>query len=166
MAATYAAGPPVTAAFIKAIIMQESSCNQMMGFDGKSAGPIHLTPATANVFKSGCGVTTNITLGWLAAEANWDKDVCIASKYLQSLTTPCGSSVRNVAAGYNGGSGVCTTNSVSCGGDTSCAGGRVKIWECLWDDTAHQRCNAGLTSYETTRRYATQVMYCTANPAY
>ncbi len=167
-ATTYAGGV-ATANLLKALIVQESSCiarpSDAVGFDGKSAGPIHLTPATANTFKGGpCGVTENITLGWLENEANWEKSICIASRYVQSLTAACGNSVRNIAAGYNAGPGRCN-NSPSCAADTSCDAGypSVRQWECLYDDAAHQVCNGGLIS---TRKYATNILYCTNNPGY
>ena len=164
-AATYAGGV-ATANLLKALIVQESSCvanaNQVVGYDGISAGPIHLTAATANIYKGPCGVTQTISVDWLANEANWEKSICIASKYIQSLTGPCGSDVRNIAAGYNGGPGACSP-SVSCAGDTNCAGVSVQKWECLYDDTAHKQCNGG---YVNTRKYAGNVLYCTNNPGY
>ena len=107
-------------------------------------------------------MTDVISVAWLANEANWEKSICIASKYVQSLATPCGTSIRNIAAGYNGGSGVCSA-SVSCSGDTNCAGVSVQKWECLYDDSAHKQCNSG---YANTRKYAGNVLYCTNNPGY
>ena len=166
-ATTYAGGV-ATANFLKALIVQESSCvaraSDAVGGDGKSAGPIHLTAATANTFRSMCGVSETITLGWLVAEINWEKSICIASKYVQSLTGSCGSDIRNLAAGYNAGAGRCKP-SASCTADTSCDSGSptVRQWECLYDDSAHKVCNGGLVS---TRKYTTNVLYCTNNPGY
>jgi type IV secretory pathway VirB2 component (pilin) len=157
-----------TANLLKALIVQESSCiarpTDAIGFDGKSAGPIHLTPATANNFKGPCGVTENISLGWLAEKANWNKSICIAAQYINSMVGACGTNVRNLAAGYNAGPGRCA-DSASCSGDTSCDAGhpRVRQWECLYDDSAHKVCNGGLIS---TRKYADNVLYCTNNPGY
>ncbi len=169
MVATYASGV-ATANFLKALIVQESSCvarpTDIVGFDGKSAGPIHLTPATANIFKNqgSCGVTENITLGWLSDEKNWPKSICIAAEYVKSLTGSCGNNVRNLAAGYNSGAGRCN-DSASCSGDTSCDAGHTQVrqWECLYDDSAHKVCNGGLIS---TRKYAGNVLYCTNHPGY
>lgn len=167
MAAANATGN-ASANLLKALIVQESSCaarpTDLVGFDGKSAGPIHLTPATANNFKGPCSVSENITLGWLADKANWNKSICIAAQYINSLTSKCGTNVRNLAAGYNAGPGRCD-NSASCGSDTSCDASYTKVrqWECLYDDSAHQVCNGGLIS---TRKYADNVLYCTNNPGY
>ncbi len=169
MVNTYASGV-ATANFLKALILQESSCvarpSDVVGFDGLSAGPIHLTPATANKFKNSgsCGVTDTITLGWLAEEKNWPKSICIAAEYVKSLTGSCGNDVRNLAAGYNAGAGRCQ-DSASCGSDTSCDAGHTQVrqWECLYDDNAHKVCNSGLIG---TRKYATNVLYCTNHPGY
>ncbi len=156
--------------FMKALIVQESSCvariTDAVGFDGLSGGPTHLIPSTASKFKSQCSVpdNTTITVGWLADKANWEKDVCLSAEYIKTLTSSaCGSDIRNVAAGYNGGSGACAPSG-SCSGDTNCAGNKPPMkWECVYDDNAHQQCNAG---YNTTRNYATKVLYCTKNPGY
>jgi hypothetical protein len=172
MAQSYAGGA-ASEAMLMAMIVQESSCiaraSDAVGYDGKSGGPTHLTPATANKYKSACGLPDdlNITIGWLADKANWDKDVCLSAEYFRALAQPsaCGAEIRNIAAGYNGGQGVCQ-NSSACSGETNCAGRPVQKWECLYDDSAHQSCNGGndlLAGYNNARNYAMQVSYCTAN---
>jgi soluble lytic murein transglycosylase-like protein len=158
----------VSANLIKAIIVQESSCgNQVVGpmtKNGQACGPIQILPSTANNFKGPCGITENVTCGWLSNKQNWDQAVCLGAQYLKSLAGPCGNDVRNIAAGYNAGPGRCAA-AANCGSDTSCdpTHTQVRQWECLYDDNAHTTCNAGLNE---TRNYATRVLYCTNNPGY
>lgn len=157
------AGGVATANLLKAIIMEESSCGiNLVGDGGKSCGPIQIQPATANKFLAACGLSAPVTCGWLTRAENFNGAICLASQYIQSLAAPCGSQIQNIAAGYNGGPGACSA-SVSCGGETSCSGGGVKKWECLYDDAAHQQCNAG---YNSAKNYATEVNYCTTHPGY
>jgi len=165
MASTHAGGA-ASPELIKAVILQESSCGiYLTGDGGASGGPMHMKPSTANVYRSACGIPTTqvITVGWLSQSANFDKAVCLGAEYLRAVSmTSCGTNVQDVAAGYNGGPGACAA-SVSCSSDTSCSGAAVKKWECLYDDSAHTQCNAG---YNTTRNYATRVLYCKNNPGY
>jgi hypothetical protein len=169
------AGGIASAALIKAIILQESSCGQKLFGPttkyGQACGPTQFLTATANKYSARCGGPATVTCGWLADKANWDKAVCMTANYLRDLAgTQCGSDVRNLAAGYNGGpgqsssppSGACP-NSASCSGSTSCSGGAIKRWECLYNDAAHTECNTG---YVETRNYATRVLYCTQNPGF
>ena len=157
------AGGSVSAELIKAIILQESSCGvQLVGDGGNSCGPMHIQPATANKFLALCNVPAPVTCGWLVEKKNWDKAICLSTEYLRSLSSKCGSNIQDIAAGYNGGPSACSV-STDCGGDISCSGNPVKRWECLYDDIAHQQCNAG---YNSTRNYAMQVNYCTTHPAY
>ena len=160
------AGGVVSAELIKAIILQESSCvateSQLVGDGGSSCGPMHIQPATANKFLALCNVPAPVTCGWLVEKKNWDKAICLSAEYLRSLSSKCGSNIQDISAGYNGGPGVCSA-STDCAGDLSCSGNPVKRWECLYDDIAHQQCNAG---YNSTRNYAMSVNYCTTHPAY
>ena len=163
MAANHAGGA-VSANLLKALVIQESSCGlHVNGDGGKSCGPLQINPGTANHYLSACGLTQPVTCGWLSDQANWDKAICLSAEYLRAISmTSCGTDVRNIAAGYNGGTGVCSP-STSCGSDVSCDGTTVRKWECLYDDPAHTMCNQG---YNTTRNYATRVLYCTQNPGY
>lgn len=157
------AGGVATANLLKAIIMEESSCGvNLVGDGGASCGPIQIQPATANKFLAACGLSVPVTCGWLTRPENFNSAICLASQYIQSLAAPCGTQIQNIAAGYNGGPGACST-SVSCAGETSCSGGAVRKWECLYDDAAHQQCNAG---YNSAKNYATEVNYCTTHPGY
>jgi len=155
---------------LKSIMVKESSCNiSEVSFDGSSFGLMQFRPSTANIYKSRCGITANIDSAWLTNSANADASICLGAEYLNALSqTSCGSTVRGMAAGYNGGSGACS-NSISCAGETSCAGGPKKKWECLYDDLAHTVCNGGnnpLAGYNETRNYATKVLYCYNNPGF
>ncbi len=148
---------------LKAIILQESSCGlALVGDGGASCGPTHIQPATANKFLAECGLKSAVSCGWLTQKENWDKALCLSAHYINSLASACGSNIQDLAAGYNGGAGACS-NSANCGSDSSCSGGSVKKWECLYDNNAHTECNAG---YNSTRNYAMQVNYCTTNPGY
>ena len=119
---------------------------------------MQLQPSTANIFKTQCGISASITCGWLTDSANAEASICIAAKYIKSLVGgTCGSDIRNIAAGYNGGVGACG-NSNDCKNDTSCDGGTVRRWECLFDSQPPPlRCNTG---YDETRAYAPKVLAC------
>jgi hypothetical protein len=160
----YAQQSGVPADLIKAIMFNESSCNYNPPSSGAGAfGLMQLKPETANQFKSRCGVSENITSGWLTSSRNSDAVICIGAEYLKSLSSgTCGSSPRNIAAGYNGGSVACQT-SVSCAGEVSCDNTPTRKWECLYDDTAKKIPNTG---YIETRNYAPKVAYCTTNPGF
>ncbi len=162
------AGKGAPANLIKAIMIKESTCN-ISADSGHAYGLMQLVPATANIYKSFCGVTENITSAWLKTPANASASICIASIYMTSLSEtdcggPNGDSIRGIAAGYNGGSGACNP-SVDCKNDKSCEGSSVSVkrWECLYDDTAHKTCNTG---YDETRDYAVKVLYCYNNPGF
>ena len=169
MAASAAAtiGGGASAALIKAIIMNESSCGiNVVGDGGASCGPMQVSVTNANKYRAKCGITTTMTCGWLAAEANWPKAICLGAAYLDAVSkSVCGTSVRNIAAGYNGGFGACAA-SADCASDTSCSGAAVQRWECLYEDSAHTVCNGGAKSYISTRNYATHALYCTNNPGF
>ena len=159
-----------SANLIKAVMIKESACN-ISADSGHAYGLMQLVPSTANIYKSFCGIKENITPTWLKTQANASASICIASIYLTSLSEskcggPNGDSIRNIAAGYNGGSGACV-NSVSCAGETSCDGSAVKKWECLYDNTAHTVCNdTRPNNYDETRDYATKVLFCYNNPGF
>ncbi len=159
------AGRGASANLLKAIMIKESSCN-INADSGHAYGLMQLIPSTANIYKSFCGITENITSVWLKTPANASASICIASIYLTSLSEsecggPNGGSIRGIAAGYNGGSGACN-QSADCTGN-SCDGSAVKRWECLYDDTQHNTCNTG---YDETRDYAAKVLYCYNNPGF
>ena len=158
------AGGVASAELIKAIILQESSCGiALVGDGGQSCGPMHIKPETANRFLSACNISQPVTCGWLTQPENFNGAICLGAEYLRSLSQNCGTDVRDLAAGYNGGSGACNS-SVNCNSDTNCAGNTPPSrWECLYDDNAHQQCNVG---YQSARNYATRVLYCTQNPGY
>lgn len=146
-------------ALIRAIMFNESSCRvgEVSSSNPPSCGLMQLQPATANTLKSRCGVTANITCDWLRQPANAEASICIGAYYLQAIAGgTCGSSVRNIAAGYNGGAGACGA-SADCASAKSCDNKTVQKWECLYDDTAHQVCNAG---FDETRNYAPKVLGC------
>ena len=157
-----------TVALIKAIISQESGGRtNVNASDGLSYGIMQLRPTTANQFKSGC-TSANITPTWLNDENNVQASVCIAINYLKSLVGSCGATVRNLAAGYNGGGaekGACDI-SQSCASCSACGTERTRRWECLWDgsDGEHRVCNVDRTgsSFNATRRYVPKVSGCYA----
>ncbi len=158
----YASGA-ASANLLKAIMVQESSCNPQAASAGGSYGLMQLQPGTANLFRSQCGVSVTIDSTWLTNPANAQASICIAARYLNSLASgQCGSSVRNIAAGYNGGAGACDA-SVDCANDRSCSSETVKKWECVFDDAQHSVCNTG---FNETRDYATKVLYCNNNPGF
>jgi len=151
--------------FLKAIMIKESACNVTAQSDSTppSCGLMQLKASTAAIYKDRCGVTADITCDWLKDSINATASICIAAEYMGALTqTSCGGTPRGVAAGYNGGSGACE-NSVDCAGETSCAGGPVQRWECLYDNPQQNICNTG---YAETRDYATKVLYCYNNPGF
>lgn len=146
-----------TKALVAAIMFNESSCNISSVSGSGACGLMQMLPSTANIFKNICGVTENITCQWLTDPANASASICIGAQYLQSIAQgTCGSEVRNIAAGYNGGEQACQS-SASCSGETGCDGSPVKKWECLYDDTQHTVCNTG---FEETRQYAPKVLAC------
>jgi len=155
-----------TVKLIKAIISQESGGKtNLTASDGLSYGVLQLRPETANQFKSGCS-RDNINAAWLKNEANIEASVCIAANYLKSLSSSCGCTIRNLAAGYNGGGaakGACDL-SQSCKSCSMCGNEPTRRWECLWDgpDGEHKVCNADRSgsSFNATRKYVPKVSYC------
>ena len=154
-----------TVALIKAIMSQESGGNASATSSAGACGLMQLLPATANNFKSGC-TSANITCGWLKDEANAQANICVAINYLKNLTGSCGASVRNLAAGYNGGGGnkgACDV-SQSCASCSMCGTEKTLRWECTWDgpDGEHKQCNVDRPggSFSETRKYAPKVDYC------
>ena len=155
-----------TVALIKAVMSQESGGRtNVNASDGLSYGIMQLRPTTADQFKSGC-TSANITPTWLNDQNNVQASVCIAISYLKSLVGSCGASVRNLAAGYNGGGaakGACDF-SQSCASCSICGNEKTRRWECLWDgpDGEHKVCNIdrGGSSFNATRKYVPKVSYC------
>ncbi|OGN16914.1 MAG: hypothetical protein A3C88_00510 [Candidatus Yanofskybacteria bacterium RIFCSPHIGHO2_02_FULL_50_12] len=149
---------------VKAIMMKESSCRAQAGnAGGNSWGLMALQPATANQYRQFCGVNQPVNSAWLTNPQNSDKVICIGTKYLSAIKGGvCGSEIRNIAAGYNGGPGACRA-SVSCSNETSCSSMATRKWECLYDNPQKTRCNTG---YDETRDYAPKVLYCYNNPGF
>lgn len=159
-----------SANLLKSIMVKESACN-IAASSGSSFGLMQIRPSTANIYKSRCGISSNVNIDqtWLANPANADSSICIAAEYIRALSqTSCGSTARGLAAGYNGGSGACL-NSSDCVGENSCASGPKKRWECLYDNPEHTVCNGGtnvLDGYNQTRDYVVKVLYCYNNPGF
>jgi len=155
------AGGAATASVLKAFMVIESDCNPTrVSYDGSSFGLMQFKPATANMFKSRCGITENITSSWLVNPANADKSICLAAAYINSIAAgACGSSPGGIYAGYNAGAGWCGA-SADCGGQQSCAGGAMKMWECPYDNPQHTVCNEGL--YQT-KQGSSYINYCMNN---
>lgn len=154
-----------TVAMVKAIMSQESGGVSKTSFDKTSFGIMQIRPDTGNSYKSGC-TSANITSAWLLDTNNAQASICIAINYLRHLTSQCGTTVRNLAAGYNGGGeakGACQA-STSCQSCSICGTEITKRWECPWDgaDGVHNACNVNRTggSFAQTRKYAPSVEYC------
>lgn len=159
---------------LKATIYKESACqvNPRYFGSGDSYGLMQMQPGTANTFKSFCGVTENINPAWLTDPANATKHICIAAYFYKALADGgCGNSPRNILAGYSGGTTACQP-SRDCASDTSCDGGRVRKWECLYDDPQHNTCNGSNTvigpasKYNETRFSVINKLYCVDNPGF
>ncbi len=155
---------------LKAFMEVESSCN-IAAASGTSYGLMQLTPPIPQIYASRCGVSPSVVdRAWLTNPANAEKSICIAVQWINSVAaSQCGSSIRNLYAGYNGGpTGACSP-SANCAGETSCSGEPVKRWECLYDDKEKKICNGGtnpLGGYNQTRQGATRIMQCAANPGF
>lgn len=166
----------ITANLLKAFMVVESSCD-IRQVTGTSFGLMQLSLATANIYASRCGVSS-VNQTWLITPANAEKSICISAQYINAIAqSQCGSSIRNIYAGYNGGeqgSGSACAPSEDCAGVTSCSNEPMKRWECLYEDTAHTQCNGAtaekpqgdiLKGYNQTRQGAVRIQYCAANPA-
>ena len=167
------AGGVATAGLLESIMIHESSCGSNLESGKGAYGPMQLLPSTANMYRYQCGIftqqpdgtqkLTDIDAGWLLSEANWEKSICLAAAYLNSLVGTCGSDPRHLAANYNGRESCLV--SVSCQGKTNtCGSGPLRKWECLWDDRGHTVCNAKRDGggYSETRKYAPKVAACAA----
>lgn len=160
---------------VQAIMLNESACRIHPPPSGAGAyGLMQLKPDTAARFRETCKVYTpdksgnppkdasgkiqydSIDAGWLQSDVNVEKIICIGSEYLKSLVGACGSDARGLAAGYNGGPGACEP-SRDCAKMSSCSGGTMRRWECLWDNTSHTVANRGFLE---TRNYAPKVAAC------
>lgn len=158
---------------VKAIMAKESGGDISARSGAGAGGLMQLLPSTANQYKSQCEVSANIDLNWLTNKDNAEKQICIAIEYMESLVGSCGCSVKNIAAGYNGGggkTGACDP-STNCGSAAKTEGGEclacsgeqvTRRWQCLWDDNAHTKCNVVNPggSFNETRKYAPKVDYC------
>ena len=161
-----------TVALVKAIMSQESGGRtDQTSFEGTSHGIMQMRPETANQYKSGC-TSANITAAWLKDQNNVQANICVAINYMKSLLGPCGTEIRNIAAGYNGGGaakGACAA-STSCASCSMCGNETTRRWECLWDgpDGEHKSCNVERKdpttgrpdNFSQTRKYAPSVAYC------
>jgi hypothetical protein len=156
-----------TVRMVKAIMARESGGNINSVSPAGAAGLMQLLPDTANWRKTGyfqCAPNDNIDQAWLTNPVNAEKSICIAIEYMRHLADLCGCDVRQIAAGYNGGSellGACS-QSTNCGpAGTNCLACQnetfTRRWECLWDDNAHTVCNTG---FSETRNYAPRVLHC------
>jgi hypothetical protein len=174
----YASGA-ATVNLLKALMFIESSCN-VGATTGSSYGLMQLMPETANKYRQYCGVQVEITSSWLTNPANADRSICIAAQYVNRIAeSKCGSSPRNIYAGYNGGTGVrgACDSSNDCAGEKSCSGEAVKMWECLYDIVGGQKvCNGDncifdpadpkKCGYNQTKQGATYMNYCVNNPSF
>lgn len=154
-----------TVALVKAIMSQESGGRTNVTSPAGACGIMQLLPETANRSKAGC-TSENITCGWLNDANNVQANICISINYLKSLSSSCGTSPINLAAGYNGGGGnegACDP-SQSCASCSMCGTEPTRRWECTWDgpDGEHKRCNVDRAagSFSETRKYAPKVAYC------
>ncbi len=156
-----------TANVLKAFMEVESSCN-ISAKTSSSFGLMQLQPSTANIYASRCGVQAgSIDSAWLMNPSNAEKSICIAAQYIDAISKgQCGTNIRNVYAGYNGGeagaSAACAPSS-NCSNEKSCSSEAMKRWECLYDDNAHTVCNTG---YNETRTGSTRLQYCVTNPGF
>jgi hypothetical protein len=127
---------------------------------------MQLLPTTASQYQNSCGASgQNITCAWLNDPNNTVASICMAGKYLQSLSAGiCGTNIEDTIAGYNGGSGgvnaagACTP-SVDCPGMNSCGGGAMEAWECPYSNTDQSACDSG-TFGTQTRIYVPKVLGC------
>ena len=179
---TYGGSGVATTKVLKSIAAGESSCGgALIGDSGKAGGPFHMNPSTAGLFlkqcnlydyavdpdtgkpvikkdpKTGESLYINPTVGWLSIPENFAGAACLAGAYLNSLTGACGSDLRNIIAGYNGGSEACGP-SRDCPTMPSCTGtGFVRKWECPYSNRSYTACDSG---YKPTRMYAPKVAFC------
>jgi hypothetical protein len=160
----------ISAQLLESIMLNESSCAKNLRSPAGAYGPMQLLPSTANKYRQECGIFTqdkngnqvlqDISGAWLMSEANWEKGICLAAAYLDSLVGTCGLDNRQLAANYNG-RDACR-QSVSCAGETSCGGGPKRVWECVWENRQHTVCNAHRAGggFSETREYAPKVAAC------
>jgi hypothetical protein len=165
-----------TAALIKGIMANESGLNpNAQSPDNPGVGPacglMQFIVPTARQYARYCKTDDHgnpinpaaVSCQWLKSNPN--TSICMAGFYLQALSksAPCNQpkvEVRNLAAGYNSGSG-CKI-SAACSGETGCDGSPVKNWECVWNDKAHNSCNEAYT-WKGTRDYSPSVFACYVN---
>ena len=142
---------------IKAIIAKESGgdITQVSPPDGdgkRAYGLMQLKVATVAVDKYAkkCGVNKNdIDGAWLTNPANADKSVCLGASYLLDTSgVPAGpigpEALRVFAAHFNGGPEAVapSVNCTTCEMNAKQNKNPTQRWECLWDDNAHNNCNA------------------------
>ncbi len=155
------AGGGISASVLREVMAQESGCD-VSRTSGEAHGLMQLKLDTANMYRGACGVTEAITVGWLRSASNAEASVCLAAAYLRSLYGGvCSGNIRQTLAGYNGGGpGACATMSQDCQTMTNCDGGTMRSWECPYEDPAHTQCNTGANSFQQTRNYVREILYC------
>ncbi|MDP3779488.1 MAG: transglycosylase SLT domain-containing protein, partial [bacterium] len=162
-----------TEKLVKAIIASESSGIITKENNGH-CGLMQLSPNDVRNYAPKCKLpsspnlkSTDVTCDWLKKTENAAASICLGANYLQFFaSTQCGN-LRNIAAGFNGGSSA-LSESANCGSGSGkcqvCPGQswNTKRWECLWEDNEHSICNASRTSgsYQETRKYVPKVWGC------
>ncbi len=152
-----------------------------------ACGLMQLLPATAQAYAAQCGINHATTCPWLKGQQPFpgenrdfvaQANICLAAEYIkQLLRTSCyKGQLRDLVAGYNGGIGcdasstrhnalalskACSSGSTAAQKyDTDCSGRPTVRYECLWEDSAHTKCNAGINSFAPTRDYAARFNAC------
>ena len=66
---------------------------------------MQMTPPIPQIYASRCGVSSgDVNRAWLTNPVNAEKSICISAQWINALAaSQCGSSIRNLYAGYNGG---------------------------------------------------------------
>ena len=161
--------------------------NKQSGSVPASCGLMQIQAGTANMYRSRCGVDHDITCDWLRGgpqsglqqgetlETVARASICIASEYMiATKNSSCyGGQIRDLAAGYNGGSGCDQGNpkgnalalSISCSKQSTanptyeldCNNRPTLRYECLWSNVSHTTCNTG---FNETRDYAAKFNAC------
>lgn len=175
-----------TNSLLEAIMRIETNgrIDKQSGSVPASCGLMQIQAGTANVYRNRCGIDHNITCGWLRGQELQQGEtletvarasICIASEYMiATKNSSCyGGQIRDLAAGYNGGSGCNQSNSkgnalalsVSCSQQTraepkhdkDCNNRSTLRYECLWENLDHTTCNTG---FRETRDYVAKFNAC------
>ncbi len=168
-----------TTKFLEAIMRIESNGKLDAQSGAGACGLTQFLPSTANKFRNFCGFSQAITCDILRGQnlpsgMTQDDaaklDLCLTAEYAKSIINGSDyhGQLRDVAAGYNGGDSGAKSAlgaSVSCSSQSTatkkyekdCSDRPTLRYECLWDDTAHTKCNDG---YKETRNYAAKFNSC------